>query len=250
MHRPSTIEHLPRIIGAPNPPKTALWELDYDGDPISWWPKIPHWRIPRRVLVNIDTILDADTPEWLAHTFFQEIETASQHIFQVLTTHTDRLHSIIVDREQHKRDYADAFNNNPIPARRTCPAADDARRRAGTPPVHIWVGVAVTNQHDADARIPALLNTPAAVRFADVDEHTPIELDPWITSAACPACRGWRTAVGHTCDLDLLDWVTMSTSGAQPANPDWAHTLRDLCGRADIPCDISPAPNAPEVTQG
>lgn len=192
-----TIQHLPHRPGTPWPTKTTLWQLDYQGDPIAWWPHVPEWRQPHRVRVDIDTLLDPDAPEWLAHTFFQEIETADKHVFEVITTRPNQLRTIIIDREQHKRDYADAFDNHPIPTRRSSPAAREAHRRAGTPPRHIWLGVLITNQHDADQHIPPLLDTPAAIRFAVVDQDTPVDLAPWMSPAGCPACRGWTTP--HTC---------------------------------------------------
>lgn len=127
-----TIHHLPHRPGTHWPTRTTLWQLDYQGDPITWWPHVPEWRQPHRVRVDIDTLLDPDAPEWLAHTFFQETETADKHVFEVITTRPTQLRTIIVDREQHKRDYADAFDNHLIPTRRSSPAAAPAPRPPAT----------------------------------------------------------------------------------------------------------------------
>lgn len=235
----STIQHLPRRLGTPWPTKTTLWKLDYQGDPIAWWPHVPEWRQPHRVRVDIDTLLDPDAPEWLAHTFFQEIETADKHVFEVITTRPAQLRTIIIDREQHKRDYADAFDNHPIPTRRSSPAAREAHRRAGTPPRHIWLGVLITNQHDADQHIPPLLDTPAAIRFAVVDQDTPVDLAPWMSPAGCPACRGWTTP--HTCTQPPLDLVTMTIDDSRPINEAWINDLHTQGEENDIPVDIHPA---------
>ena len=235
----STIQHLPHRPGAHWPTKTTRWQLNYQGDPITWWPHVPEWRHPHRVRVDIDTLLDPDTPEWLAHTFFQEIETADKHVFEVTTTRPTQLRTIIIDREQHKRDYADAFDHHPVPTQRSSPAAREAQRRAETPPHHIWLGVLITNQHDADQHIPPLLDTPAAIRFAAVDQETPVDLAPWMSAAGCPTCRGWTTS--HTCTQPPLDLVTMTIDDTRSINETWIKNLRAQGEENDVPVDIHPA---------
>lgn len=235
----TTMQRQPHRAGSQWPTKTALWQLDYHGDPITWWPHVPEWRHPHRVRVNIDTILDPEAPEWLAHTFFQEIENADKHTFEVITTRSAQLRTIIIDREQHKHDYADAFDNNPIPARRRCPAAREAHRRAGTPPRHIWLGVLTADQHDANQHIPSLLDTPATIRFAVVDQDTPVDLTPWMSATGCPACRG-ATTRRHTCTQPPLDLVEMTIDDTRPINHDWIATLRGKGEEHGIPVDIHP----------
>ncbi|MBE5477771.1 hypothetical protein E3G68_005104 [Mycobacteroides abscessus] len=230
-----TSRRLPHRPGRHWPTRTTLWELDYRGDPIAWWPRVPEWRQPHSVRVDIDALLDHDAPEWLAHTFFQEIETADKHVFEVITTRPTRLRTIIIDREQHKRDYADAFDNHPLPGRRSSPAAHEARRRAGTPPRHIWLGVLITNQHDADQHIPPLLDTPAAIRFAVVDQDTPVDLTPWTSAAGCPATP-------HTCTQPSLDLVTMTIDETRPLNQTWINDLHTQGEVTNLPVDIHHAP--------
>lgn len=109
----------------------------------------------------------------------------------------------------------------------------------GTPPRHIWLGVLINNQHDADQHIPPLLDTPAAIRFAIVDQDTPVDFTPWMSAAKCPACRGWTTP--HTCTQAPLDLITMTIDDTRPINETWINDLHAQGDENDIPVDIHPA---------
>jgi protein gp37 len=91
---------------------------------------------------------------------------------------------------------------------------------------NVWVGVSVENQKWADIRIPALLDTPAAVRWISAEPLLgPVVLAPgWLTQL-----RSLRPG---------LDWCVVggeSGSGARPMHPDWARSLRDQCLAAGVP---------------
>ena len=48
-------------------------------------------------------------------------------------------------------------------------------------PTHIWLGTSVENQAMADSRIPALLDTPAPVKFLSVEPLlAPVDLQFWL----------------------------------------------------------------------
>jgi hypothetical protein len=49
-------------------------------------------------------------------------------------------------------------------------------------PLNLWWGVTVTNQEDADTRIPQLLLTPAAHHFVSIEPMLgPVDLSPWVS---------------------------------------------------------------------
>lgn len=91
----------------------------------------------------------------------------------------------------------------------------------------VWLGVSTEDQRWADIRIPALLDTPAAVRFISAEPLlSPINLhtDPIEAGASF-----WGSQ---------LDWVIVggeSGHGARPMHPHWARSLRDQCVEAGVP---------------
>ena len=97
---------------------------------------------------------------------------------------------------------------------------------------NVWLGVSVEDQETAIARIPALLETPAAVRFVSAEPLLgPIDLQ----KAAYAACRDSR---GNWDLKAYLHWVIVggeSGPGARPMHPDWTRSLRDQCQTAGIP---------------
>lgn len=98
-----------------------------------------------------------------------------------------------------------------------------------------WLGVSVEDQKRADLRIPALLDTPAAVRFLSCEPLLgPVDLG----NVDCGGC-----ALDEPCVLDHgalsgIGWVIAggeSGPGARPMHPAWARRLRDQCVAADVP---------------
>jgi len=112
---------------------------------------------------------------------------------------------------------------------------------------HVWVGVSVTCQADADERIPHLLRTPAAHRWVSVEPMVgPIdltripllpppadELDPRadlnaLTGIVAGPDDRWPR-------LDLVICGGQSGPGAVPFHDGWARSLRDQCASAGVP---------------
>jgi protein gp37 len=116
---------------------------------------------------------------------------------------------------------------------------------------NVWLGVSVENQQWADIRIPALLETPAAVRWLSCEPLLgPLDLRrvPGIdgqyghagrhNGAGTPECP--RASHHHHDDRCRfpIDWVVAggeSGLGARPMHPDWARGLRDACTAASVP---------------
>lgn len=104
---------------------------------------------------------------------------------------------------------------------------------------NVWLGVSAERQQEADARVPDLLATPAAVRFVSAE---PL-LGPIDFTNIKPreryeidALRGHDADTGTACAA--LDWIIVggeSGAGARPMHPDWALALRDQCAAAGVP---------------
>lgn len=134
---------------------------------------------------------------------------------------------------------------------------------------NVWLGVSAENQQWADIRIPALIDTPAAVRWISAEPLLgPIDLSKWICDCGsatdvgaahdyCTACTCPRYIIDHSdpdryhpenVELDddpdcpahhrKLHWVVTggeSGPGARPMHPDWARSIRDQCTTAAVP---------------
>ena len=202
------------------------------------------WRKPRRVFVNSMSDLFHDSvPDLFLTRVFDVMEQASDHTFQVLTKRHGRMRSFLRARQACREDYARQFEEHAIPERRTCPAAEEARRRADSPPSNIWLGVSVEDQKAATLRVPALLETPAVVRFLSCEPLiAPVDLSRISRgSAVIDSLRG------DVCTLSgeiyaacpaAIDWVICggeSGPNARPMHPDWARSLRDQCQPAGVP---------------
>lgn len=117
---------------------------------------------------------------------------------------------------------------------------------------NVWIGTTVENQEMADARIPALLEIPAKVRFLSCEPLLePVAL-PLNSHKFCPDCKGtrWSGDIGpgiagnceySPCDsapASGIDWVICggeSGHDARAMHPAWARSLRDQCKAAGVP---------------
>jgi len=97
-------------------------------------------------------------------------------------------------------------------------------------PPNVWFGVSVEDQETADARIPVLLRTPAAVRFISAEPLLgPIDLNKKET-----ICETWRR--GLTVGT-YLDWVIVggeSGAKARPFHVMWGLDLMSQCDYAGV----------------
>lgn len=186
--------------------------------------KPAHWKKPRRVFVNsVSDLFHKDVSEEFIDSVWNVMFNCPEHTFIVLTKRADRMREILNKRER---------------------SSDPADRQLK----NVWLGVSVEDQKAADERIPALLDTPAAVRFASVEPMIgPVELLENLGQYTnCPECgRSVKTdedGLCISCGRDViqygLDWVICgceSGPGRRPMNLDWARSLRDECQGAGVP---------------
>lgn len=210
------------------------------------------WRKPAVVFVGdmTDLFHDNVTDEMLDRTF-AVMALKQDFLFLVLTKRPERM----------RRHLNDAATPIRIASASVDIAVGDMRwsNPCGTddwwPLPNVWLGVTAENQPTADARIPHLLNTPAAKRFVSVEPMLgPINITPYIGHNAHHCRCGWHETeldgswfagkftcheCGDTCSTcDALDWVICggeSGPGARPMHPGWARGLRDQCDEAGVP---------------
>jgi protein gp37 len=190
-----------------------------------------NWVKPRRIFVNSmsDLFHEAVPDEFIAQVFATMVQS-DRHTFQVLTKRHGRMRSLLTGDRLWKdvEDIVQAQIRWPLP--------------------NVWLGVSVEDQRWADIRIPALLDTPAAVRFLSCEPLLgPVKL-PFIeeydgcTCGVGPAGyygmheRGCGTEPGPA--WGNLHWVIAggeSGPGARPMRPSWVRSLRDQCQEAGVP---------------
>jgi protein gp37 len=178
------------------------------------------WKKPRLVFVNSMSDLfhaGVDTPS--LHLIFGVMAATPQHTYQVLTKRHARMRSLLNDPQfaHMVRHRAEGYGR-PATAGWTWPL----------PNVHL--GVSAEDQKWADIRIPALMQTPAAVRFLSLEPLLgPVRLHRG--HAHCPTHDFAGGFCSSPCpDLILPDWMIIggeSGPGARPFNPQWAADLID-----------------------
>lgn len=185
------------------------------------------WKRPRKVFVNsMSDLFHRDVPDEYIARVFAVMALARKHTFQVLTKRPGRMRSLVS---------SPAFLNAVRLAHVYHQVADlpaDHRELVPVWPLpNVWLGTSVENQKWADVRIPALLDTPAAVRFLSCE---PLLGSLDLFTEPCDHVRYSCHDIGC---WKALDWVIVggeSGPHARPMHPAWARGLRDQCVSAGI----------------
>lgn len=208
------------------------------------------WRKPARVFVNsMSDLFHEDVPDEFIDRVFAVMALAPQHTFQVLTKRPERMRAYLSDLntverielclwEQHTDD-----TPNSMPYDGVLP--------------NVWLGVSIEDQATADARIPLLLKTPAAVRWVSAEPLLgPIDLTRVAAGVLCPQRLGhhvdvlragtWALRTGLTTvspefvnhsDMNRLDWVVVggeSGPKARPCDVAWIRSVVQQCQAAEV----------------
>ena len=178
------------------------------------------WTRPRQVFVNsMSDLFHKDVPDDYIAQVFAVMACAHQHTYQVLTKRHGRMRALLSSPDFQALVYA-AINARPAAQRADVP---------GTLPLpNVWLGVSVEDQQRAELRIPALLRTPAAVRFLSCEPLLgPVDLTRWIDDE--------RNALDQAGDIDWVIVGGESGHGARPMHPGWVDSLRDQCVTHGVP---------------
>jgi protein gp37 len=239
------------------------------------------WRKPAMVFVDsMSDLFHADVPDGFIAQVWEVMAQCPQHTFQILTKRHGRMRSWLKRWHDTTGDESVANNNGMPPMPRgpeavrevySSPRAllfADMLYSMGTPPEgaayplydwmegprwfpgvlpNVWVGVSVEDQKWADIRIPALLDTPAAVRWISAepllgevnlapDDHSGHERDYQGTYYECLDCSTDESPVEWTTqEMPPLDWCVVggeSGPGTRPMDLEWARLLVRQCKAA------------------
>ncbi len=207
---------------------------------VKCWPhqidKIAKLPAGKKVFINsMSDLFHEDVPASFILSAFAAFAQRPDIIFQFLTKRADRMAPLV-----------GAWIKDGVTFREGC---------SGRLPNNIWLGVTVCNQAEADAKIPLLLQVPAAVRFVSIEPMLgPMDIRPFIRGGketywqckcgekAMPLTDETVCKCGDVYDeewsLNSLSWVICGGEtgpGARPMHPDWVRSLRDQCAVADVP---------------
>jgi len=200
------------------------------------------WTEPRRIFANsMSDVFHDDVPDDLIARALAVMSLARRHTFQLLTKRHARMRSLLTEGSFRAAVFAardELLKLRQVQRLRTPVVVD---KQWPLPNLHL--GVSVEHQDAANLRIPALLETPAVVRFLSLEpligpvdlrrirtrrEHLVLDVlagdvldtrHPREILGACPACIDWIVVGGE------------SGKDARPLDPAWIESLRDQARR-------------------
>jgi len=180
------------------------------------------WREPRSIFVcSRSDLFHADIPFEQIDRAFAVMALCGQHVFIVLTKRPERMREYLIARAGSPPPAADGRHiTRTLVARGMLKFTDELPHWPGWPLPNVWLGASVEDQKTADARVPYLLQCPAAVRFVSVE----------------PMLGAIQLEIGN--GKLAIDWVIAggeSGSDARPLHPDWPRKLRDDGAAAAVP---------------
>lgn len=184
------------------------------------------WPGERKVFVNsMGDLFHDQVPDSFIAAVFAVMAMTPQHTYQILTKRHARMRSLL-GNANFGHQVAEVGRAEFIRCQRDWLSV--GAMLGGRPLANVWLGVSAEDQATANRRIPALLETPAAVRFVSAEPLLgPIDLSKWFATfddrIGAAGGLGWVVAGGE------------SGHGARPMHPAWARSLRDQCAAAGVP---------------
>lgn len=236
-----------------DPSQWTKWDPSRDLD-------VPfRWRKARHVVVKGDVFDGSRTNEEIA-AVFGVMAVASQHTFQVLTKRPERMRDWFNWIREEAEELQGAVGERP-PSGHAEPSAcvmlalrgDDLLRataNARWPLPNVWLGVSVDCQAHADARIPLLLETPAALRFVSAEP-----LLGQIDFGDALAEQGHESGgpQGWVVTREPLDWVIVGGEtgrDARPCDVEWIRQIVRQCKAAGVPVFVRQIGSTPHIGDG
>lgn len=103
------------------------------------------------------------------------------------------------------------------------------------PLLNVWLGVSCEDQATADARIPILLDTPAAHRWVSLEPQIgPVDMRPYLSQRFTQQAR-----------VDLVIQGCESGPRRRPFDVAWARDCRNQCEASGVPYYLKQIPDEP-----
>lgn len=196
------------------------------------------WTKPRRVFVNsMSDLFHEHVDRAYVDRIFAVMHLADRHVFQVLTKRPERMRAYLADPETPARIDAAVLDGVSTLDWGGKMCLVQRGGFEGWPLPNVWLGVSVEDQATADARIPLLLQTPAAVRFISAEPLLgPVDASPWLKGPLA-ALKG----ILRDDWLPPVEWVIVggeSGRGARPCDVAWVRSLVRQCQHVGVPCFV------------
>ncbi len=180
------------------------------------------WKKPRMVFVDsMSDLFHEKVDTEFIRSVFEVMAACPQHTFQLLTKRPRQMQKVI--------DWIAVTFDGSVGT----PRNRQTLERIPWPLPNVWLGVSCENQDAADARIPLLLDTPAAVRFVSAEPLLgPINFSGKPTT---PKTQG--AAANQDLGIRKLHWVIVGGESGPGARPCWVDSIRrivDQCRAAGV----------------
>ncbi len=173
-----------------------------------------HWKKPRKIFVcSMSDLFHKKVPDEFIHEVWDVMKKCPQHIFQVLTKRPTRMYRVVKEHiyRMEAAGHAMGFWS------------------------HVWLGVSISTQKEADDKIPILLQIPAAIHF--------VSIEPMLEGIDLQNVD-WNGSTG-LCTLDnppmQIGWVIVggeSGSKRRWCNEKWVKSIVSQCESAGVPCFV------------
>lgn len=186
------------------------------------------WKRPRRIFVNsMSDLFHEGVPFEYTAAVFGVMAACPQHTFQVLTKRPERAVEFFAWAQGNNHSHPETICLHYSRAYTAAPA--NGVYRWPLPNVHL--GVSVEDQPAADARIPLLLQCPAAVRFVSYEPALgPVDFSPFISDNIQDregrAAPFWLIVGGE------------SGPNARPFDVAWARSTIEQCRAGGAACFV------------
>lgn len=167
---------------------------------------------PTTYFISMSDPFHRNVPYEFITEMFMVMSKCPQHTFQILTK-----------RPELMRDYFEDCRSLPP----DCVSLPN-----------VWLGTSVEDQRQADIRIPALLETPAAIRF--------VSAEPLLEEIKIP--NYLRKTWPHVTRIDWLIIGGESGPHARPFNINWARQLIAQCKDAGVAVFMKQCGSKPQLT--
>lgn len=187
-----------------------------------WLDQPLRWRRPRMIFVVAHgDLFHEDVPDEWIDRVFAVMALCPHHVFQVLTKRSSRMIEYVSGMWARREALGNLMGQVGGPERNGwyAPEAYGGRSWTGmhTPLPHVWMGVSVERQVEAD------------IRCVDL---------------AAVAMDGWNTFCSYEPALGAVDWngweflswmISGGENGPRPSHPNWHRTTRDWCAAHYVP---------------